>query len=177
MGISGFNLQKKGCVIGRIFTLGNSISRLLLCFIISTLLVGCITIEVPSDTESNSEPNTPTSIEKMEKLGYNFNYHAGDDPYWEAENSIDGWTFRIWESGAFGMSGQFDKNFDAQTEASIDFFESLDVSPEQASFTNQLIVRAMANANGEASACDKGLCCIGQVVMSQEIYIWYCEAE
>jgi len=160
-----------------IFTLPRLTIRFLLHFLIPILLVGCITIEVPADSESNSGPNTPSSVERMENLGYNFIYHSGDDPYWEAENSTQGWTFRIWESGAFGMSGQFDKNFDAQTEASIDFFESLDVSPEQASFTNQLTVEAMANANGEASACDKGLCCNAQVVMSQEVYLWYCELE
>ena len=152
-------------------------TRFLLHFLLAILLVGCITIEVPADSESNSEPITPSSVERMENLGYNFSYHTGDDPYWEAENSTQGWTFRIWEGGAFGMSGQFDKNFDAQTEASIDFFKSLDVSPEQASFTNQLTVEAMANASGEASACDKGLCCNVQVVMSQETYLWYCEVE
>jgi len=161
----------------KIFTLARLTTRFLLHFLLPILLVGCIIIEVPADSESNSEPNTPSSVERMENLGYNFIYHSGDDPYWEAENSIEGWTFRIWQNGAFGMSGQFDKNFDAQTVASIDFFKSLDVSPEQASFTSRLTVEAMANANGEASSCDKGVCCNAQVVMSQEIYVWYCEFE
>lgn len=161
----------------KIFILTKLRSRFLLLFLLPILLVGCITIEVPADSESNSEPNKPTSIERMENLGYNFNYHAGEDPYWEAKNSIDGWTFRFWKGGAFGMSGQFDKNYDAQTEASIDFFESLNVSPDQASFTVRLTVEAMANTNGEAFGCDMGLCCSAQVVQSQEIYIWYCELE
>jgi hypothetical protein len=161
----------------KIFTLTKLSTRLLFHFLFATFLVGCITIEVPADSESNSESNTPGSVERMENLGYNFIYHAGDDPYWEAENSTQGWTFRIWESGAFGMSGQFDKDFNAQTEASIDFFQSLDVSPEQASFTNQLTVEAMANTNGEASACDSGLCCNAQIIESQEIYLWYCQIQ
>lgn len=161
----------------KIFTLKRLTTRLLLHFLLPLLLVGCITIEVPAGSESNSEPKTPSSVERMEHLGYNFIYHSGDDPYWEAENSIDGWTFRFWEGGAFGMSGQFDKNFDSQTEASIDFFESLNVSPDQASLTVLLTVEAMANTNGEASACDMGLRCSAQVVKSQEIYIWYCELE
>jgi len=161
----------------RKFVLTRLSTRFLLPFLFSLLLVGCITIEVPADSESISDPNTPKSIERMENLGYNFNYHAGDDPYWEAKNSIDGWTFRLWEGGAFGMSGQFDKNYNSQTEASIDFFESLNVSPDQASLSVRLTVEAMANTNGEASACDLGLCCSVQVVKSQEIYIWYCEFE
>src|SRR3990172_5598291 len=96
-------------------------------------LSGCIVIEVPSESESASEPRAPASVRRMQDLGYTFIYHSEDDPFWEARDSTQGWTFRIWNDSSFGMSGQFDKDYDAQTEASIDFFESLDVSPEQAS--------------------------------------------
>lgn len=161
----------------KIFTLKKITLSVLLPILLPIILPGCITIEVPAGSKSISEPQTPNSVERMENLGYNFTYYSVDDPYWEAENSIDGWTFRYWENGAFGMSGQFDKNYDAQTEASIDFFKSLDVSPDQADFTVRLTVEALANTDGEASACEMGLCCSAQVVNSQNIYIWYCEFE
>ena len=111
----------------------------------------------------------------MEALGYSFTYYAEDDPYWEARNSTEGWAFRIFNASSFGMSGQYDKDYYAQTEASIDFFESLGVSPDQARLTVELTVEALANSDGASSRCDKGLCCSAQVVKSQQIYIWYCE--
>lgn len=150
-------------------------NRLLLIFLLSILVAGCIVIEAPSESGTSSGPRAPASVQKMQKLGYTFTYYSEDDHFWESKNSTQGWALRIWEDGAFGMSGQFDKDFDAQTEASVDFFESLGITPEQASLTVQLTIEAMGNLNGEASDCDGGLCCHAQVVESQQIYIWYCE--
>jgi hypothetical protein len=162
---------------GKIFTLTTPYSRSLMHLLFAILLSGCIATEMPADAGSNSEPSIPRAVERMESLGYDFIYHAGDDPYWETENSTQGWTFRIWEDGSFGMGGQFEKDFQAQTEASIDFFQSLDVSPEQASFTNQITLDALTSTSGEATGCDKGLCCNAQVVESEEFYLWICEFE
>jgi len=111
----------------------------------------------------------------MEVLGYTFTYYPEDDPYWESKNSAEGWAFRVFDDSSFGMSGQFDKDYNSQTEASIDFFESLGVTPDQARLTVELTVEAMVNSDGAASRCDKGLCCTAQVVESQQIYIWFCE--
>lgn len=141
---------------------------------LTLFLSSCITIEMPSNTGSGLEPSKPSSVRKMEALGYSFTYYPKDDPYWEASNNVEGWTFRIFNDSSFGMSGEFDKDYNSQTEASIDFFESIGVTPDQASFTVELTVEAMANANGEASRCDKGLCCFAQVVESQQIYVWLC---
>jgi len=146
-----------------------------LLVLLMLFLVSCITIEVPSGVDSNSEPTKPSSVRKMEALGYSFTYHPENDTYWESRNSTEGWAFRIFDDSTFGMSGQFDKDYDSQTEASIDFFESLGVTPNQARLTVELTVEAMDRSDGEASKCDKGLCCIAQVVKSQQIYLWYCE--
>ena len=139
------------------------------------ILTSCITIEVPSGKDSSFEPIKPSSVKKMEALGYSFTYYQEDDPYWEAGNRAEGWTFRIFNASSFGMSGQFDKDYDSQTEASIDFFESIGVTHNQARLTVELTVEAMANSDGEASRCDRGLCCTAQVVKSQQLYLWYCE--
>lgn len=162
---------------GKIVPLATLYSRSLLHFLFTMLLAGCVATELPVDSESNSEPSTPRAVQQMENLGYDFVYHDGDDPYWEAENSTQGWAFRIWQDGSFGMGGQFEKDYNAQTEASIDFFQSLDVSPEQASFTNQITLDALTSTNGEATGCDQGLCCNAQVVESPEMYLWICELE
>lgn len=151
--------------------------KILVNFLLTILLVGCITIEVPANSNSNTEPQKPRSVQRMENLGYSFIYFAEDDPYWEANNSTQGWTFRVWENGAFGMSGQFNNNYTAQTEASIDFFKSLNVSPEQADLTNFLVVDALGNENGESASCANGLCCNALVVPDQDMYLWYCEAD
>ena len=142
---------------------------------LSIVLASCITIEVPAESGPASQPRAPAAVRRMENLGYRFQYHPDPDPYWEAQDFAADWSFRVWEDGSFAMSGQFGPTFDAQTEASIDFFESLGVSPEQAQLTAQLIIQAMANSDGEASACDRGLCCNAQVVMSQQLYLWFCE--
>ena len=141
---------------------------------LSIALAGCITIEVPADSGAASEPSPPAAVRMMQDLGYTFQYHPDADPFWEVEDLTEGWAFRLWEDGSFSMSGQFDRDFDAQTEASIDFFESLGVTPDQAELTAELTVQAMGSSDGEASACERGLCCNAQVVMAQQIYIWFC---
>ena len=73
------------------------------------------------------------------------------------------------------MSGQNDKDYNAQTEASIDLFESLGISPEQASYTNLLVLEALGNSDEEAYGCDFGLCCSASFDMEQQLYGWYCE--
>ena len=67
------------------------------------------------------------------------------------------------------------RDYYSQTEVSIDLFESVGVTPDQARLTVELTVEAMDNSDGEASRCDKGLCCTAQVVKSQQIYLWICE--
>ena len=148
-------------------------------FVLMVLIIffipSCITIEIPSDTGSSFEPNEPSAVRKMEALGYSFTYYPDDDPHWEARNSSEGWTFRIFDDDSFGMSGQFDKDYDAQTEASIDLFESIGITPSQAELTVEITVEAMANTDGESSGCYSGLCCTAQVVESQQLYLWYCD--
>lgn len=76
-------------------------------------MAGCIVIEVPSDSRDSQEPAAPEAVRAMQGLGYAFSYRPDPGPYWEAENAVDGWVFRVYEDGSFGMSGQFDKDFDA----------------------------------------------------------------
>ncbi len=144
-------------------------------WIYSIALAGCIVIEVPPESRVVVEHSTPASVKGMQNLGYTFSYYSDDIPYWESKNTKEGWTFRVWEDGAFGISENIGKDFDAQTEAEIDFFKSLDISPEQASFIVRLSLEAMGGSDGEASACDIGLCCTVQYIQSQQLNIVFCE--
>lgn len=159
--------------------INESLSKIIFVLIILFTFItpSCITIEVPSNTDSRFEPYEPSAVRKMKALGYSFTFYPDDDPYWEARNSYEGWTFRVFDNDSFGMSGQFDKDYDAQTEASIDFFESLGITPSQAELTVEITIEAMANTDRESSGCYSGLCCTAQVVESQKLYLWYCERQ
>jgi hypothetical protein len=137
------------------------------------LLLGACSTPAPYAPPSTNGPSAPAAVRILQRDGYGFRFQDDDVALWEAQHTGEGWTLRIYEDGAFGMSGDFGKDYDAQTEALVDFFTALDISPEQASLTNLLTVEAMGNDEGTASGCDRGICCNAQVV-NRKLYAWRC---
>jgi len=113
----------------------------------------------------------------MQSRGYTLQFHREEDPYWESSNELEGWTFRVYNDGGFAVGGRLDKDRNAQTEATADFFEALGLTPDQARVTVKVTVDAMASSNGAASVCDQGLCCDAQVVQAQQLYLWICKPQ
>jgi hypothetical protein len=144
------------------------------------------TLPPPTSTPRNTDiPPSPTStqagvpaaVNTMVSRGYSFQFHREQDPYWEANSPTEGWTFRVYNDGGFAVGGRFDKDQNAQTQASSDFFQALGITSDQVRVTVQLMVDAVASPNGEASVCDQGLCCDAQVVQAQHLYLWICKPQ
>lgn len=141
------------------------------------LVAGCTAGETPAAQEPTEDWDSvvPSAVRNLESLGYSFTYHTGDDTFWQTVNTSDGWTARIYDNGAFAMSGSIENENGAQMVTSIDYFEALGVTPAQSELIIDLVGAAMESPNSESANCDLGLCCATEYFEEQGSYFWYCK--